>query len=193
MSAPAAARATSERSLPRGRPDRCPRRGPLATRGDGWQGPGMERSSRRGQKGGGLGGTPDEDSPLFGGPDGPPGQLSALGCPECDGVLGVSLAGNGLLEFACRVGHTYSAESLVPLKEDQLERTLWMCVVQFEEVALLHQELATRAEGDGRPEDAAACATRAERAERLAGAVRRIVSEDGPAMPRGGRRERAGA
>lgn len=90
----------------------------------------------------------------------------------------------GLLVFTCRVGHAYSGESLVPLKEDQLERTLWMCVEQFEELALLHRDLAARAGALGQAEHAAAYAERAERAERLAARVRAIVSDDRPASPR---------
>src|SRR5688500_12337193 len=74
-----------------------------------------------------------------------PGDLTDFGCPDCRGVLAVQELGKtGHLSFACRVGHTFSGESLSRVKEEQLEYSLWTAVEVFEEIVLLHRELASR-------------------------------------------------
>jgi two-component system chemotaxis response regulator CheB len=73
------------------------------------------------------------------------GEPTDLGCPDCRGVLTVQEAsGYGLLTFRCGVGHTFSLESLMPLKEDQVEEALWSAVELYEELAMLHHYLAAR-------------------------------------------------
>ena len=67
--------------------------------------------------------------PLFCRRLGPDSHLTELGCPDCRGVLSVTIGPEtGRLAFACRVGHRFSEHSLVSIKEDQLEDALWTAV-----------------------------------------------------------------
>src|SRR5688572_5852439 len=82
--------------------------------------------------------------------DSAPGGLTDLGCPDCRGVLAVQEIGDGgHLSFECRVGHAFSSESLVAAKEEQLETALWTVVELFEEMNMLHNDLAARARDSG--------------------------------------------
>jgi CheY-like chemotaxis protein len=87
-------------------------------------------------------------------------SLTSIGCPDCSGVLSAREEGDtGLLVFRCTVGHTFSNESLIAAKEEQLESALWAAVELFREVALICGELAARAErgGPGAQPDTYAC------------------------------------
>jgi two-component system chemotaxis response regulator CheB len=111
------------------------------------------------------------------------GDLTDFGCPDCRGVLAVRDEGHrGHLGFACSIGHAYSGETLVEVKEDQLENTLWSAVEVYQEIALLHREMAQRARADGVTAAVSAFSRRAKRAEALATAVRRIIEQDSPAI-----------
>lgn len=135
----------------------------------------------------------DENCPLYHRP-GAPGVLTDMGCPDCRGVLSVNSEGDGgFLIFTCRIGHSFSSESLVAAKEEQLETALWTSVELYEEIELLHRELLRHAEATGQKERAVACAERADRAARLASDIRELIARDGPAKPAGGRVEPAGA
>jgi two-component system chemotaxis response regulator CheB len=121
-------------------------------------------------------------------PNGPPelrrpadgAELTDLGCPDCTGVLAVSVQGDARhLVFACRVGHAYSAESLLPLKEDQTESSVWSAVELYEELVLLHRVLAARAHADGSPHRAGGHERRARRAAERAAWLRHILDSDG--------------
>src|SRR5262245_34861077 len=52
------------------------------------------------------------------------GKPSAFGCPECGGVLW-EIDDAQLLRFRCRVGHAYSADSLVVEQTEGVEDALW--------------------------------------------------------------------
>lgn len=60
-------------------------------------------------------------------------------CPECGGALNQVQEG-GIERFRCRVGHTYSAESLFEDQSEALERALWAAIRSLEE----HAEFAAR-------------------------------------------------
>jgi two-component system chemotaxis response regulator CheB len=112
----------------------------------------------------------------------PPGDLTDMGCPDCRGVLAVREEGSqGHLAFTCRVGHAFSGESLIKVKEQQLEDSLWMAVEVFEEVTLLHRELADRARLNGVKQMASAYEHRIKRAHMMMGRLRGIIAEDAPA------------
>jgi two-component system, chemotaxis family, protein-glutamate methylesterase/glutaminase len=77
-------------------------------------------------------------------------QLTDLGCPDCRGVLSVDARGPAhYLAFRCRVGHAFSLESLLPVKEDQLEESLWSAIEVCEELASLYSYLAEHAARTG--------------------------------------------
>ena len=106
-------------------------------------------------------------------------QLTDLGCPDCPGVLSASEEGNkGFLRFTCRIGHAFSAASLVEAQERELERCLWSAVVALEQIIALDQEVALRS---------ADAAVRGGLERRVANAraqveeVRRVIARNEPA------------
>jgi two-component system chemotaxis response regulator CheB len=112
----------------------------------------------------------------------PSGDLTDFGCPDCRGVLAVREEGSkGHLAFACRVGHAFSGESLVRCKEEQLENTLWEAVEVYEEIVLLHRELAGRSRGANVRGVGQAYERRAKRALALVADLRDIIYRDSPA------------
>jgi two-component system chemotaxis response regulator CheB len=116
--------------------------------------------------------------PLFCRRNAPDSHLTELGCPDCRGVLSVTIGhDSGRLAFACRVGHRFSEHSLMAVKEDQLEDALWTAVELYEEIALLHEALAARDSG----ENAAAQRDRAARAAEYAATIRELIQRDGQA------------
>jgi two-component system chemotaxis response regulator CheB len=110
------------------------------------------------------------------------GALTDLGCPDCRGVLAVRKAGElGLVSFRCRVGHAFTAETLLPAKEDQVEEALWTAIELYGEVAMLHRWLAKRARATKQPALAVSLERRGATAEDHAKKLRSIVGEDEPA------------
>ncbi len=73
---------------------------------------------------------------------------ASLGCPECGGTLWELQEGN-LTRFRCRVGHAYSAASLLDEQTDVLEDALWSALRNLEEQSSLYRRLADRAEVRG--------------------------------------------
>ena len=61
-----------------------------------------------------------------------PGSPSTMTCPECHGSLWETREG-ALVHFRCRVGHAYTAESLLAHQADQLEAALWTALRSLEE------------------------------------------------------------
>lgn len=74
----------------------------------------------------------------------PNGQLSAFSCPACHGPLW-EIQDGSLLRFRCRVGHAFTAESVVEGLDDNVEEALWMAVNTLDESEQLHLRLAEQA------------------------------------------------
>jgi two-component system, chemotaxis family, protein-glutamate methylesterase/glutaminase len=74
------------------------------------------------------------------------GEPAELSCPECGGPLWERGEG-GFVQFACRVGHVYSPESLIAEQGTNLEQALWSATRGLYERADLYRRLARRAEG----------------------------------------------
>jgi two-component system chemotaxis response regulator CheB len=62
------------------------------------------------------------------------GKLTRLRCPDCGGSLWQRKE-NGVSRYRCRVGHTFSTETLNEAQFDLLESTLWGAVMALEERA----------------------------------------------------------
>lgn len=73
-----------------------------------------------------------------------PGTPSVFTCPECHGTLWEIQDGN-LLRFRCRVGHAYSAESMLAEHEESLEAALWSALRALEESTALARRMAASA------------------------------------------------
>jgi two-component system, chemotaxis family, protein-glutamate methylesterase/glutaminase len=76
-------------------------------------------------------------------------EAPALTCPECGGAMIEREEGN-LVRFACRVGHTFSPDSLVTEQSKALEAALWSALRSLEERSDLFRRLATRYTGNAR-------------------------------------------
>jgi two-component system, chemotaxis family, protein-glutamate methylesterase/glutaminase len=79
-----------------------------------------------------------------------PGIPSAWPCPDCHGVLW-EISDGPVLRFRCRVGHAWSAESLLHEQGAGVEAALWMALRALEDRAALSQTMAESAEQGGRP------------------------------------------
>lgn len=64
-------------------------------------------------------------------------------CPECGGALNQVQEG-GMERFRCRVGHTYSPESLFEDQSEALERALWAAIRTLEEHAEFSGRMAEK-------------------------------------------------
>lgn len=104
-----------------------------------------------------------------------PGNPSTMTCPECHGTLWEAREGH-LVHFRCRVGHTYTAESLFAHQADQLEAALWTALRSLEEHAALSRRLAVRANARGHSHSASAFTEQAMDAEHHASTVRNVLS-----------------
>lgn len=81
------------------------------------------------------------------GPDDPPlGSPSGFTCPECHGGLW-EIEDQGFPRYRCRVGHGFSAESLLVNQRADVEAAIWTAYRALEERVALFRRLASRAEG----------------------------------------------
>jgi two-component system, chemotaxis family, protein-glutamate methylesterase/glutaminase len=108
-----------------------------------------------------------------------PGVPSTMSCPECHGVLWEVKDGD-LVKFRCRVGHAYTAETLLAHQSDQLEAALWTALRALEEHGALSRRLAVRATSRGHAHSAAAFTEQAMDAEHHASVVRNVLSAGQP-------------
>ncbi len=103
-----------------------------------------------------------------------PGTPSVYACPECHGTLWEIHEGN-VLRFRCRVGHAFTAQSLLAEHNDSLERALWAALRALEENAALTRRLAGRAVERGLDAARSRFEQRAEEAETHAEAIRSAI------------------
>lgn len=72
------------------------------------------------------------------------GPASTLTCPECNGALWEVRDGD-TLHYRCRVGHAYSADTLLNASSESVERALWSALRALEERAALVRRMALEA------------------------------------------------
>jgi two-component system chemotaxis response regulator CheB len=109
--------------------------------------------------------------------EGRPGRPSQFGCPECGGVLW-ELEDNQIMRFRCRVGHAYSAESLLADQTDGLEVALWSALRALEEKASLTRRLAERARGQSQHAAARRFSEQMLAADQHASTIRSVLVND---------------
>lgn len=105
------------------------------------------------------------------------GSPSVYTCPECHGTLW-EMQNDRLLRFRCRVGHAYSAESLLVDHDESLEAALWAALRALEESASLSRRLAEHSASNNHVLASKRFLTRAEDAERNADPLRKLLRND---------------
>jgi two-component system chemotaxis response regulator CheB len=103
-----------------------------------------------------------------------PGTPSGYTCPECHGSL-QEIRDGELIRFRCRVGHAYSAESLLAQQSDALEAALYMALDLIKERESLARRLVARAEERGHTLAAASFVERAEDARQHAAVIQQLL------------------
>jgi two-component system chemotaxis response regulator CheB len=78
-------------------------------------------------------------------------KLTDITCPDCRGTIWEVRRGR-YAEYRCRVGHTYSARTMLAEHLAQQELTMWKSIVALEEGAALATRLAEDVEPDLRLE-----------------------------------------
>jgi len=102
------------------------------------------------------------------------GEPSVYTCPECHGNLWEIREGT-LNRYRCRVGHSFTEDSLIYEKSESLEAALWMALDALEEQASLTQRMAERAREFGNQRRGAALDERVLGLEDRARLVREVL------------------
>jgi two-component system chemotaxis response regulator CheB len=105
-----------------------------------------------------------------------PGQPSPFACPECHGVLWEMRDGQ-LLRYRCRVGHAYSAESMLAEHSETLEAALWAAMRALEESAALSERMAAMAQQHRRAQRETMYLGRAQERRQHAAVIRTILTQ----------------
>jgi two-component system chemotaxis response regulator CheB len=111
-----------------------------------------------------------------------PGRLAVVTCPDCHGNLWEDDS-TGVLRFRCRVGHAYSAESMLDAQTQSVDRALWAALRALEERAALTRKLADRASEREQQTIARAFLERADIAAEQAALVRKVLLERADSEP----------
>jgi two-component system chemotaxis response regulator CheB len=101
------------------------------------------------------------------------GQPVGLGCPDCGGGMFAIRTGRAV-HYVCHVGHSFSPQTLLAAKDDNIEEALWTAISAAQEKAMILSDLAARAEQSG---DAQAHRAHLAEAERVARAAERLRTQ----------------
>ena len=104
----------------------------------------------------------------------PSGEPSGFTCPECNGGLWEVVEGK-LVRYRCRVGHAYTADSLLSASGSQVEAALWFALRSLEENAAFADRLSRRAGSMHQSHSARRFAAQAKRASHHAVTLRKIL------------------
>ncbi|MFC7496119.1 MULTISPECIES: chemotaxis protein CheB [unclassified Nocardioides] len=107
-----------------------------------------------------------------------PGVPAGFGCPDCAGAL-YQIDEGSLRRYRCRVGHAWSAESLLARQSIAMESALWMALRSLEERAALNIDMGRQAGARGHDLTAARFEESAQETLRAAELVRRLIDEIG--------------
>jgi two-component system chemotaxis response regulator CheB len=107
--------------------------------------------------------------------DTPPGDSSVYSCPACGGVLW-ELEDPELLRFRCRVGHAYTAGSVVDGQGETVEAALWTALRALQERSQLCERLAARLGKSGAERSRNRFEALAEEAHEQAETIRRLLA-----------------
>jgi two-component system, chemotaxis family, protein-glutamate methylesterase/glutaminase len=110
-----------------------------------------------------------------------PVEPSALGCPACGGAL-FEISDQPVLRYRCRVGHAWSASSLLDEHGPTLESALWTALRALEERAALGLRMAQGRITQGSPLTAARYRAMADEAHQSATLIRELITQLGDAV-----------
>jgi two-component system chemotaxis response regulator CheB len=102
------------------------------------------------------------------------GHPSGFTCPECEGPLW-EMRDEDVLRFRCRVGHAYTAESMLSGKTEALEAALWTALNTLEEGAQMSQKLAAESRIRGHEHAAVRFEERARKTREQADLIRQAL------------------
>ncbi|HWR17747.1 MAG TPA: chemotaxis protein CheB, partial [Terriglobales bacterium] len=103
------------------------------------------------------------------------GNTSVFTCPECHGTLWEADEG-GTLRFRCRVGHAFTADTMLQDQSLDVERALWAALRVLEENAELSHRMASRSRKSGRHHAHQLYANRSEESRRNAMVLRELLT-----------------
>jgi two-component system chemotaxis response regulator CheB len=104
---------------------------------------------------------------------------AGYGCPACGGGL-FQITAEPMPRFRCRIGHAWSAHSLLDEQAVALEGALWMALRALEEKSALSRRME-RTRGAGHGASGARFRDIAEDAEAAGATIRRLLSQIGAA------------
>ena len=102
------------------------------------------------------------------------GEPSVYTCPECHGNLW-EMSDDTPTRYRCRVGHSFTEDSLVYEKGEALEAALWSALESLEEQASLTQRMAAKAREFGNERRRHKLGERARELEQRARVVREVL------------------
>lgn len=102
------------------------------------------------------------------------GHPSGFTCPECEGPLW-EMRDEEVLRFRCRVGHAYTAGSMLAGNSEALEGAMWNALNTLEESTQLSQRLAADSRARGQEHAAARFEDRARKTKGQAGLIRQAL------------------
>jgi two-component system, chemotaxis family, protein-glutamate methylesterase/glutaminase len=70
--------------------------------------------------------------------------LVGLGCPECGGGMRAVTTGHAV-HYVCHTGHSYSPESFLAARDDNIESAVWTALSAMQEKMSVLESLAARA------------------------------------------------
>jgi two-component system chemotaxis response regulator CheB len=100
------------------------------------------------------------------------GKPSVFTCPDCQGTL-FEIHANGIPQFRCRTGHTYSPLSMLEAQDENVERQMWSATRALSEQAEYIARLTRELYKDG---DAEQLRAKGRESEHRASIVRRLVT-----------------
>jgi two-component system chemotaxis response regulator CheB len=112
------------------------------------------------------------------------GSPSHYACPDCHGTLWQIHDGD-LVRFRCRVGHAYTAESMITVHTESVENALYAALRALEESASLSRQLARNAQQRELEGIVARMEAKAAKTEQQATLVRSLLMSESPANDAG--------
>jgi two-component system chemotaxis response regulator CheB len=107
---------------------------------------------------------------------------SVFVCPECGGTL-FETPDDTLMQYTCRVGHTYSPETLLHDQKEKIEATIWAAMRMFEEKSDLLRRMIERAQSSRAPRSAKRYEDQQEEIQDHLAILRSIIEQNGTFEP----------